>query len=93
MCNLFTGTSNDHEQVVLAFYVLLPACSLFIFVTIHLVKGLIAWRRGETSLLNAADDRQLQRQVRKRAKNIEEELGNLERSLFWDRRQLEARRT
>ena len=81
-----------HEQLVLT-YVLLPGCSLLLLITVHLVAALIAWSSGDIPLVDAGDDRQLQRQVIARTKELEENLrtGNMKRSLWWDRRKLEAR--
>ena len=92
MCSLYTGPIDLHEQLVLT-YVLLPGCSLLLLITVHLVATLIAWSSGDIPLVNAADDRQLQRQVIALTKELDENLrtGNMERSLWWDRRKLEAR--
>ena len=91
MSSLYAGSIELHEQLVLS-YVLLPGCGLLLLVTVHLVAALIAWSRGSIPLVNAADDRQLQREVTSRTKELEENLrtGNMKRSLCWDRRKLEA---
>ena len=91
MCGLDAGSGEIHEQLVLT-HVLLPGCGLLLLILVHLVAALIAWSRGSIPLVNTPDDRQLQQEVTSRTKELEENLrtGNMKRSLWWDRRKLEA---
>ena len=88
LCSYTTGNFEGQALLVLT-YVLLPGAALLLMLLIHVLVLFF----GNFSTIHAEEDVQLRRTVQRRTTRLQECLqnGQLEGSLWWSRRTLEAK--
>ena len=88
LCSYATGNFEGQALLVLT-YILIPGAALLLMLLIH-VLVLVC---GNFSTIHAEEDAQLRRTVQRRAASLQERLrtDQLEGSLWWSRRTLEAK--
>eukprot|EP00434_Breviolum_minutum_P035925 symbB.v1.2.031813.t1/scaffold3735.1/size51219/3 len=88
LCSYATGNLEGQALLVLT-YILIPGAALLLMLLIH-VLVLVC---GNFSTIHAEEDAQLRRTVQRRAASLQERLrtDQLEGSLWWSRRTLEAK--
>ena len=95
MCNgefLFCSYANSHlegEAILGLTYLLIPSAALLLMMVIHVLVLIL----GNFSTIRAQEDVELRRAVRNRTASLQDRLQNdqLDGSLWWSRRTLEAR--
>ena len=95
MCNarfIFCSFANSHlegEGILGLTYVLIPSAGLLLMLVIHVLVLIF----GNFSTIRAQEDVELRRAVRNRTASLQDRLQNdqLDGSLWWSRRTLEAR--
>ena len=95
MCNgefIFCSYANSHldgQAILVLTYMLIPSATLLLMFVIHVLVLIF----GNFSTIQAQEDAELRRAVRNRTASLQERLQNdqLDGSLWWSRRNLEAR--
>ena len=88
ICSYATGNLEGQAILVLT-YILIPGASLLLMLLIHVLVLIF----GNFSTIHAEEDAQLRRAVQRRTASLQERLqtDQLEGSLWWSRRTLEAK--
>ena len=88
ICGISNGSLEGQASLVLA-YMLVPSVALLLMVIIHVLVLIF----GNFSTIQVQEDVELRRAVRRRTANLQERLQNdqLDGSLWWSRRSLEAK--
>ena len=88
LCSYATGNFEGQALLVLT-YILIPGAALLLMLLIHVLVLFF----GNFSTIHAEEDAQLRRTVQRRAASLRERLQNdqLQGSLWWSRRTLEAK--
>ena len=88
LCSYATGNFEGQALLVLT-YILIPGAALLLMLLIHVLVLFL----GNFSTIHAEEDAQLRRTVQRRAASLQERLrtDQLDGSLWWSRRTLEAK--
>ena len=88
LCSYTTGNFEGQALLVLT-YILIPGAALLLMLLIHVLVLFL----GNFSTIHAEEDAQLRRTVQRRAASLQERLrtDQLDGSLWWSRRTLEAK--
>ena len=89
MCSYFGNAYLEGQALLVLTYILIPGAALLLMLLIHVLVIFF----GNFSTIHAEEDAQLRRSVQRRAASLQERLRNdqLDGSLWWSRRTLEAK--